>query len=44
MNLAKALIKAGKNPDAKKELDELAALGDKYPASKEVQELLQGLK
>ncbi len=44
LNLAKALIKAGKNPDAKKELDELAALGDKYPASKEVQELLQGLK
>ncbi len=44
LNLAKALIKAGKNADAKKELDELAALGEKYPANKEVQELLQGLK
>lgn len=44
LNLAKALIKGGKNSDARKELDELAALGEKYPANKEVQELLQGLK
>ena len=44
LNLAKALIKAGKNPDAKKELEELAALGENYPGNKEVQELLQGLK
>lgn len=44
LNLAKALIKAGKNADAKKELDELAALGEKFPANGEVKELLQGLK
>lgn len=44
LNLAKALIKAGKNADAKKELDELAALGEKFPANGEVKDLLQGLK
>ena len=44
LNLAKALVKAGKNAEAKKELDELAALGDKFPAGNEVKALLQGLK
>lgn len=44
LNLAKAYIKAGKKADAQKELGELAALGDKFAANKEVQELLQSLK
>lgn len=44
LNLAKALIKAGKSPDAKKELDELAALGDRFAANKEVKELLESIK
>ncbi len=44
LNLAKALLKAGKNVEAKKELDELAALGDKFVAGNEVKALLQGLK
>ena len=43
LNLAKAMIKAGKKDDAKKELDELAKLGDKFPAQAEVATLLQGL-
>lgn len=43
LNLAKALVKAGKKDDAKKELDELAKLGDKFPAQAEVDALLKGL-
>ena len=42
-NLAKALVKAGKKEEAKRELDELAKLGDKFPAQTEVAKLLQGL-
>lgn len=42
-NLAKALIKSGKKDEAKKELDELAKLGDKFPAQAEVAKLLQSL-
>ena len=42
-NFAKALVKAGKKDEAKRELDELAKLGDKFPAQAEVAKLLQGL-
>lgn len=42
-NLAKALVKAGKKDEAKRELDELAKLGDRFPAQTEVAKLLQGL-
>jgi putative PEP-CTERM system TPR-repeat lipoprotein len=42
-NLAKSLLKAGKKSEAKKELDELAKLGDKFPAHAEVAESLKGL-
>jgi putative PEP-CTERM system TPR-repeat lipoprotein len=43
LNLAKGLIKAGQNEAAKKELDELAKLGDKFSAHAEVTQLKQGL-
>ena len=42
-NLAKALVKAGKKDEAKKELDELTKLGEKFPAQAEVIKLLQSL-
>lgn len=43
LNLAKALIKAGKKAEAKQELDTLAKLGDKFQAQAEVTELMKGL-
>ena len=43
LNLAKALVKAGKKDEAKKELNELVKLGDKYPAQAEVDKLLKSL-
>jgi cellulose synthase operon protein C len=43
LHLAKALLKAGKNDAAKKELEVLAKLGDKYPGQAEVAQLLKGL-
>lgn len=43
MNLAKIHIKAGKKDLAKKELDELAKLGDKFAGQKDVAELMKGL-
>ncbi len=43
LNLAKALVKAGKKAEAKIELDELVKLGDKFPAQAEVGELLKSL-
>jgi putative PEP-CTERM system TPR-repeat lipoprotein len=43
LNYAKALIKAGKKDAARKELDELAKLGDKFPAQAEVAQLRRGL-
>ena len=43
LDLAKGLIKAGRKEDAKKELDELAKLGDKYPAHGEVAHLMKNL-
>ncbi|WP_170285833.1 XrtA/PEP-CTERM system TPR-repeat protein PrsT [Propionivibrio limicola] len=43
LNLAKALIKSGKKEEARKELDELAKLGDKFAAQAEVGQLLKGL-
>ncbi len=43
LNYARALIKAGKNSDARGELDQLAKLGDKFPAQAEVAQLLKGL-
>ena len=42
-NLAKALVKTGNKDEAKKELDELAKLGDKFPAQAEVGKMLQSL-
>lgn len=44
LNFAKALINAGKTPEAKKELEEIVALGEKLPAVNEAKTLLQGLK
>jgi putative PEP-CTERM system TPR-repeat lipoprotein len=43
LNHAKALLKAGKKPEAKQELETLAKLGDKFPAQAEVAALLKGL-
>ena len=43
LNLAKGLIKAGQKDAAKKELEELAKLGKKFPQYAEVQQLKQGL-
>lgn len=43
LNLAKIHIKGGKKDLAKKELDGLAKLGDKFPGQVEVANLLQGL-
>ncbi len=43
LNLAKALLKAGQNEAAKKELEVLEKLGDKYPAQAEVAQLMKGL-
>ena len=39
LNLAKALIKAGQKDAARKELDELAKLGDKFPGQAEAAQL-----
>lgn len=43
LNLAKIHLKGGKKDLAKKELDELAKLGDKFGGQAEVSELLKGL-
>lgn len=43
LNLAKTLIKAGKKEDARKELEALAKLGDKFPSQAEVSQLLKTL-
>ncbi|MGZ5171899.1 MAG: tetratricopeptide repeat protein, partial [Burkholderiales bacterium] len=43
LNLAKALIKAGQKDAAKKELDELTKLGDKFSGQAEVAQLKQQL-
>jgi putative PEP-CTERM system TPR-repeat lipoprotein len=43
LNLAKAQVKAGKKDEARKTLDELAKLGDAFPAQAEVTKLLQSL-
>jgi putative PEP-CTERM system TPR-repeat lipoprotein len=43
LNLAKARIKAGQKEAAKKELEELAKLGDKFSRHAEVKQLRQGL-
>lgn len=43
LNLAKALIKVGQKDAARKELDELAKLGDKFGGQAEVSQLRQGL-
>jgi putative PEP-CTERM system TPR-repeat lipoprotein len=43
MNLAKIQIKGGKKDLARKELDELVKLGDRFGGHKEVAELLKGL-
>jgi putative PEP-CTERM system TPR-repeat lipoprotein len=43
LNYAKALAKAGKKDEAKKELEELSKLGDKFADQNEVSKLLQSL-
>jgi putative PEP-CTERM system TPR-repeat lipoprotein len=43
LNLAKGLIKTQQKEAAKKELQELAKLGNKFPAQAEVTNLMQGL-
>ena len=43
LNLAKAFIKTGQKDAAKRELDELAKLGAKFPAQAEVKQLKRGL-
>jgi len=43
MNLAKVLIKAGKKDEARKELDALAKLGEKFPGQAEVSRLQKEL-
>jgi putative PEP-CTERM system TPR-repeat lipoprotein len=43
LNLAKALLKAQKKDEAKKELETLTALGDKFAEHAEVEKMLQGL-
>jgi len=43
LNLAKALIKAGKKTEAKQELEALAKLGDRFAEQAEVTALLKGL-
>ena len=43
LNLAKALIKAGQKPAAKKELDTLEKLGDSFGGQREVAELKKTL-
>jgi putative PEP-CTERM system TPR-repeat lipoprotein len=43
-NLAAALVKAGNSAEAKPLLIELSMLGDRFPRSREVAELLQGMK
>jgi putative PEP-CTERM system TPR-repeat lipoprotein len=43
LNLAKALIKAGQKDAARRELDELAKLGDKFPQQAEVAQLRRSL-
>ena len=43
LNLARALIKAGQKDAAKKELETLAKLGDKFPDQGEVAKLMQSL-
>jgi putative PEP-CTERM system TPR-repeat lipoprotein len=43
LNLAKALLKAGQKDAAKKELADLAKLGEKFPRHAEVKQLRQGL-
>lgn len=43
LNLAKTLIKAGNKDEARKELEALAKLGDKFPGQAEVSQLLKTL-
>lgn len=43
LSYAKALLKAGKKPLAKQELETLAKLGERFPAQTEVATLLKGL-
>jgi cellulose synthase operon protein C len=43
LSLAKGLMKVGQKDEAKRELESLAKLGDKFPAQAEVSQLLRGL-
>jgi predicted Zn-dependent protease len=43
LNFARALLKDGQKPAAKKELEALAKLGDRFSEQAEVAKLMQGL-
>jgi predicted Zn-dependent protease len=43
LNLAKVLISTGKKDEARKELDALAKLGDKFPSQADVSKLQKEL-
>lgn len=43
LNLAKGLIKADQKDEARKELEELAKLGDKFKSQADVEQLMKGL-
>jgi len=43
LNLAKAFIRAGRNDAAKKELETLAKLGEKFKSQGDVEQLMKGL-
>jgi predicted Zn-dependent protease len=43
-NLANALVKIGKDAEAKPMLIDLSTLGNRFPQSREVSELLRGIK
>ena len=43
LNLARALIRGGRNDAAKKELEVLAKLGEKFKSHGDVEQLMKGL-
>ncbi len=43
LSLAKALIRVGRNDAAKKELEALAKLGEKFKSQGDVEQLMKGL-
>jgi cellulose synthase operon protein C len=43
LNFAKGLVRAGRTSDARKELETLAKLGDRFPMHSEVAQMLKSL-